>query len=72
MIVTYTPDASELIEGLSSDKKYYVSVIDENTFKLSNVGVGTTAKDYYFKTRQYQRLNSIGVELIVLIMTQLQ
>jgi len=61
-IVTYTPDSGgTAIEGLSSDKKYYVSVIDENTFKLSNVGLGTTAKDFYFKTKQYQRLNSIGV-----------
>ena len=44
------------IEGLSSDKKYYVFVVDENTFKLSNVGVGTTAKDFYFRTKQYQNV----------------
>jgi hypothetical protein len=61
-IVTYTADSNgTAVEGLSSDKKYYVFVIDENTFKLSNVGVGTTAKDFYFRTKQYENFRSIGV-----------
>ena len=61
-IVTYTADANGTsIEGLSSDKKYYVFVVDENTFKLSTVGVGTTAKDFYFRTKQYENFRSIGV-----------
>ena len=61
-IVTYTADDNgTAIEGLSSDKKYYVYVIDDNTFKLSTVGVGTTAKDFYLKTKQYENFRSIGV-----------
>jgi len=61
-IVTYTADPDgTAVEGLSSDKKYYVFVIDENTFKLSTVGVGTTAKDFYFRTQQYENLRSVGV-----------
>ena len=61
-IVTYTADANGTpIEGLSSDKEYYIFVVDENTFKLSTVGVGTTAKDFYSRTRQYENFRSIGV-----------
>jgi len=61
-IVTYSADPNgTAVEGLASDKKYYVFVIDKNTFKLSTVGVGTTAKDFYFRTKQYQNLTSIGV-----------
>ncbi len=61
-IVTYSADPNgTAVEGLASDKKYYVFVIDENTFKLSTVGVGTTAKDFYFRTKQYENLRSIGV-----------
>ena len=37
-IVTYTADDNgTAIEGLSSDKKYYVYVIDDNTFQIINM-----------------------------------
>ena len=38
--VTYSGNAS----GLSSDQNYIVTVVDSDNFKLSSVGVGTTAK----------------------------
>ena len=38
-----------------------VSVIDENSFKLAAVGVGTTTKDFYLKTNQFQELRSVGL-----------
>ena len=61
-IITYNSDTDgTAIQGLSSDKEYYVDVIDENTFRLATVGVGTTAKDFYYKTRQYENLRSVGV-----------
>ena len=61
-IVTYTSDPDgTAVEGLSSDKEYYVNVLDENSFKLSTVGVGTTAKDFFFKTKQYENFRSVGV-----------
>ena len=61
-IIEYSADANgTAIEGLDSNKQYYVKVLDENSFKLSTVGVGTTAKDFYFKTKQYQNLRSVGV-----------
>ena len=61
-IVTYSADPDgTAVEGLSSDKEYYVNVLDENSFKLSTVGVGTTAKDFFFKTKQYENFKSVGV-----------
>ena len=42
-IVKYSVDGTA-IDGLSTDKEYYVSVINEDQFKLANVGVGTTVK----------------------------
>lgn len=49
------------ISGLSTTKEYYVTTIDENNFKLSQVGVGSTAKDFYFNTNQYEIFTSTGV-----------
>ena len=61
-IIEYKSDPDgTAIEGLDSNKQYYVKVLNENSFKLSTVGVGTTAKDFYFKTKQYQNLRSVGL-----------
>ena len=54
--VTYSGNAS----GLSSDQTYIVTVVDSDTFKLSSVGVGTTAKLFYYNTNQYVNIDSIG------------
>jgi hypothetical protein len=43
------------------EENYYVTRIDYNNFKLSNVGVGTTAKDFYFKTNQYVTISTSGI-----------
>ena len=61
-IIKYSTDPEgTAIQGLSTDKEYYVYVVDENTFKLSTVGVGTTAKDFYFRTKQYENFRGVGV-----------
>ena len=61
-IVKYTADPDgEAIEGLTSGNEYYVDVLTDNTFKLATVGVGTTVKDFYYKTKQYENLRSVGV-----------
>ena len=52
--VTYSGNAS----GLSSDQTYIVTVVDSNNFKLSSVGVGTTAKSFYYDTNQYVNIES--------------
>ena len=61
-IVIYTkdPDGTS-VEGLTSGNQYYINVIDDNTFKLAGVGIGTTVKDFYYKTKQYENFRSIGV-----------
>ena len=50
--VRYSFDTSA-ISGLSSETNYYVTRISDDKFKLSSVGVGTTAKDTFYKNRQY-------------------
>ena len=61
-IVTYSSDSDgTAIGGLSNSKKYYIYVVDGNNFKLSTVGVGTTAKDFYLRTKQYENFTSVGV-----------
>ena len=45
-------------------------MIDENTFKLSNVGVGTTAKDFILEQNNTKTLDQSELELIVSIMIQ--
>ena len=59
-IIRYTPDGTA-IDGLSSDKDYYVTTIDKDSFKLSPVGVGTTSKDFYYNTGQFSELRNTGV-----------
>ena len=54
--VTYSGNAS----GLSSDQTYIVTVVDSDSFKLSSVGVGTTAKAFYYDTKQYVDIESVG------------
>ena len=46
-IVKYSVDGTA-IDGLSTDKQYYVSVINKDQFKLAAVGVGTTVSDLLF------------------------
>jgi len=59
-IVQYSSDGN-VIEGLSTSLDYYVKVINKDSFKLANVGVGTTVKDFYYRTEQWSNFRSIGV-----------
>ena len=54
--ITYSGNAS----GLSSDQTYIVTVVDSDSFKLSSVGVGTTSKAFYYDTKQYIDIESVG------------
>lgn len=49
------------ISGLSTNKEYFVTKLDEDNFVLSEVGVGVTEKDFYYKSAQYIKFNSVGV-----------
>jgi hypothetical protein len=59
-IVTYTSSNTD-IGGLVSNSSYYVTVVDRNNFKLSNVALGTTEKDFFYKTKNYINFNSTGL-----------
>ena len=59
-IIRYTCDGTP-IAGLTTNTDFYVTKKDDDSFYLSSVGVGTTASDFYYKTKQYRPLTSIGV-----------
>jgi hypothetical protein len=48
------------VSGLSSATSYYVTKIDENNFKLSQINSNDSV-DFYYKTKQYINLNSVGL-----------
>ena len=58
-ILKYTTNGNA-IGGLTNSSDYYVTVVNEDQFKLSAVGVGTTQSDFYYKTKQYQNFSDIG------------
>ena len=64
-VVRYSLDVGDgsnvPIAGLSTTLDYYVKVLDEDSFKLVNVGVGTTVKDFYFNTNQFTEFRSTGL-----------
>ena len=59
-ILKYTVDGTA-IGGLTDSSEYYVTVLNDDQFKLSAVGVGTTQSDFYYATKQYQNFNFTGV-----------
>jgi len=59
-IITYNVDGTQ-ITGLSTNTQYYVTTVDNNTFKLSQVGITTNEKDFYLKTNQFVDLSFAGI-----------
>ncbi|MEY4431888.1 MAG: Synechococcus phage Bellamy, partial [Bacteroidota bacterium] len=57
-IISYSPESTP-ISGLTT-ANYYVTKIDDNTFKLSQVGIGSTNSDVYYKNKEYVNLTSSG------------
>jgi len=55
-IITY--ESINPIGGLSTSKKYFVSKIDDDKFKLSEVGIGSTLSRYFYETNQFVNLTS--------------
>jgi hypothetical protein len=58
-ILKYT-STSLPIGGLENGKSYYAIKVNDNQFRLSEVGIGSTSKDFYFRTNQTVNLTSIG------------
>ena len=49
------------IGGISTNTNYYVTKIDSDSFKLSQVGSGDYTPTFYYETKQYVELTSSGV-----------
>jgi len=58
-IVKYYTEGS-VIGGLTNNTNYYVTKIDDDSFKLSLIGIGTDNKDFYYTTNQYIDFTSTG------------
>ena len=58
-IINYTTNGTP-VGGLSTNTNYYVIKIDDDNFKLSQVGLGATNQDFYYNTNQYIKFNSTG------------
>jgi|694.fasta_scaffold00920_17 hypothetical protein len=58
-IVVYNSTGSA-VGGLSNNQSYYITAVNKDEFKLSQVGIATTNKDFYFKTKQFINLTSVG------------
>jgi hypothetical protein len=58
--INYSTGGS-VIGGLTTSTEYYLTKIDDNNFKLSEIGIGTALKDFYYNTKQFVNLTSVGV-----------
>ena len=48
------------VSGLSVDTEYYVTVVDKDSFHLSQIGVSSD-REFYRRTKQYVDMTSVGV-----------
>lgn len=58
-VIKYTSTGS-VIGGLTNNESYYVVKVNDDQFRLTQVGIGSTNKDLYLKTNQTINLTSIG------------
>ena len=49
------------IGGLTNNQTYIIDVIDNDTFKLCEVGVGQTSEYFYYENKKYIDITSSGV-----------
>ena len=59
-IIKYSVDGTA-VGGLTVTDEYYVTSLDSDKFRLSTAGIGSTSKDHYFVTNQFQELSSVGL-----------
>ena len=59
-ILKYTAEGTAA-GGLTSGSEYYLTKIDDDSFKLSTVGVNTNDKSLNYRTEQFVDLTTIGV-----------
>jgi hypothetical protein len=49
------------IGGLNDNQEYFITKINNDSFKLSQIGTGNVPKDFYLNTGQYTNLQSVGL-----------
>jgi hypothetical protein len=59
-LIVYKSTGTSIV-GLGTTSQYYVTVIDEDTFKLSNAGYTDIPDDTNYLNKVYVSLNSVGV-----------
>jgi len=59
-IITYSNDNLP-ISGLSTSSYYIVTKVDNDNFKLSNIGINSIYKYFYYENNQYINLQSTGL-----------
>ena len=57
--VKYTAGTST-IEGLSDGSEYYVIKLDDDNFRLANIGLTTSSRTFFYDTNQFVELKSTG------------
>jgi hypothetical protein len=58
--INYSAGGS-VIGGLTTSTEYYLTKVDNDNFKLSVIGTGNLTSDFYYKTKQFVNLTSVGV-----------
>ena len=58
-IVKFTPTGDGVL-GLSSTREYYIHKVNNDAFSVSEVGVGSTAVDYFYTNGIYVDVQSAG------------
>ena len=48
------------VSGLTTNTEYYLTKIDDNSFRLSQLGSSSQEKDFFYKTKQYIELTDSG------------
>ena len=59
-IVKYSTNGS-VVGGLSNNTEYYLTKVDNDKFILSGIGTGNLTSDFYYNTKQFVNLTSVGV-----------
>ena len=58
-IVKYTTTGT-VIGGLQNNSSYFLTEVDKDTFKLSQVGIASTQQSFFYDTKQYLNFTSSG------------
>ena len=58
-IVKYSTNGS-IIGGLTNNTEYYLTKVSNDSFNLSSIGTGSVQSNFYYATKQFINLTSIG------------